>query len=55
MSLTSGFYHAETDEQQSAEVIKTALALGVTLLDTMDLYGPYINEELIGAYLSYWN
>lgn len=29
-------------------VIHHALAIGVTLLDTADMYGPYVNEELVG-------
>src|SRR5205823_10828776 len=28
--------------------IRKALDLGVTLLDTSDMYGPFINEELVG-------
>jgi aryl-alcohol dehydrogenase-like predicted oxidoreductase len=43
----SEFYGAG-DESESISVIHRALELGVTLLDTADMYGPYVNEELVG-------
>ncbi|HEX7301941.1 aldo/keto reductase [Lentzea sp.] len=43
----SEFYGAG-DEQESIAVIHRALELGVTLLDTADMYGPHVNEELVG-------
>src|SRR3954468_15420455 len=42
----SEFYGA-TDEAESIATIHRALELGVTLLDTADMYGPYVNEELV--------
>ncbi|MFB7288755.1 aldo/keto reductase [Actinacidiphila glaucinigra] len=36
------------DEATSVSVIHQALDLGVTLIDTADVYGPYTNEELLG-------
>jgi aryl-alcohol dehydrogenase-like predicted oxidoreductase len=36
------------DEQGGLETINRALELGVTLLDTAEVYGPYANEELVG-------
>jgi aryl-alcohol dehydrogenase-like predicted oxidoreductase len=39
-----------TDEESIA-TIHTALELGVTFLDTSDMYGPFTNEELVGGYL----
>src|SRR5580704_18774618 len=35
-------------EAESIATIHRALDLGVTLLDTADMYGPYVNEELVG-------
>lgn len=35
-------------EQESISVIHRALELGVTFLDTSDIYGPFTNEELVG-------
>ena len=36
------------DEQSGLETIHRALELGVTFLDTAEVYGPYTNEELVG-------
>jgi aryl-alcohol dehydrogenase-like predicted oxidoreductase len=43
----SEFYGAG-DERESIATIHRALELGVTLLDTADMYGPHKNEELVG-------
>ena len=43
----SEFYGAG-DEAESIATIHEALDLGVTFLDTADMYGPYRNEELVG-------
>ncbi|MDH2426548.1 aldo/keto reductase [Sphaerisporangium sp. TRM90804] len=43
----SQFYGA-WDDAESIRTIHRALDLGVHLLDTADMYGPYTNEELIG-------
>ncbi|MCB9680603.1 MAG: aldo/keto reductase [Alphaproteobacteria bacterium] len=44
----SDFYTTGGDEKTSIAVIHRALELGVTLLDTADMYGPFTNEELVG-------
>ncbi len=41
-------FYGSTDEQQSLDTIHRALDLGVTFLDTADMYGPFVNEELVG-------
>jgi aryl-alcohol dehydrogenase-like predicted oxidoreductase len=43
----SDFYGAG-DEAESIATIHRALELGVSLLDTADVYGPHTNEELVG-------
>lgn len=43
----SEFYGARNDAESIA-TIHRALDLGVTLLDTADMYGPFTNEELVG-------
>ena len=43
----SEFYGAR-DDAESIATIHHALDRGLTLLDTADIYGPYINEELVG-------
>jgi aryl-alcohol dehydrogenase-like predicted oxidoreductase len=40
------------DDATSIAVIHQALDLGVTLIDTADVYGPYTNEELVGRALA---
>jgi aryl-alcohol dehydrogenase-like predicted oxidoreductase len=43
----SAFY-GNTDEAEAIATIHRALELGVTLLDTAEMYGPFTNEELLG-------
>src|ERR671933_1426018 len=43
----SEFYGAG-DDDESIATIHRALELGVTFLDTADMYGPFKNEELVG-------
>ncbi len=45
-----GMTHAygKGDEQSGLETIHRALELGITFLDTAEVYGPYTNEELVG-------
>ena len=43
----SEFYGAR-DENESIAAIHRALELGITVLDTADIYGPFTNEELVG-------
>jgi aryl-alcohol dehydrogenase-like predicted oxidoreductase len=40
------------DDATSVAVIRRALDLGMTLIDTADVYGPYTNEELVGRALA---
>src|SRR5262249_45379095 len=41
-------FYGPTDEGEAIATIHRALDLGVTLLDTADMYGPFTNEELVG-------
>jgi len=43
----SEFYGAH-DDDQSVAVIHRALDLGCVFLDTADMYGPFVNEQLVG-------
>jgi len=43
----SEFYGA-TDEDEAVATIHRAIELGVTLIDTADIYGPFTNERLVG-------
>jgi hypothetical protein len=45
----SGFYNIGAgSDAESIRTIHRALDLGVTHLDTAEIYGPYTNEELVG-------
>jgi aryl-alcohol dehydrogenase-like predicted oxidoreductase len=41
-------FYGPADDAQSVAVIHRALELGVTFLDTADMYGPFVNEQLVG-------
>ncbi len=41
-------FYGRADEGQSVAVIHRAVDLGVTFLDTADMYGPFTNEVLVG-------
>jgi len=41
-------FYGTGDERQGIETIHRALDLGVTFLDTADMYGPFTNEKLVG-------
>jgi aryl-alcohol dehydrogenase-like predicted oxidoreductase len=41
-------FYGSADEQQGLDTIHRALDLGVTFLDTADMYGPFTNEQLVG-------
>jgi len=41
-------FYGPADEAEAIATIHRALDLGVTLLDTADIYGPFTNEELVG-------
>jgi len=41
-------FYGQADDVESLATIGLAIDLGITLLDTADVYGPYKNEELVG-------
>ena len=47
-------FYSGRDDAESEATIHFALEHGVTLLDTADMYGPYINEELVGRAIRSW-
>ncbi|MEX3772961.1 aldo/keto reductase [Pseudomonas sp. MYb118] len=51
MGLSHG-YGPATDTQQSVSLIRHAFDLGVTFFDTAEVYGPYLNEEVVGQALA---
>ena len=45
-------FYGRTDEDEAVATIHRALDLGVTFLDTADMYGPFTNERLVGRALA---
>ena len=51
MGMSAFYSGAGTDDAESTRTIRRAIDLGVTFFDTAEMYGPYINEELLGRAL----
>src|SRR3954451_2196612 len=51
MGMSFG-YGPPKDKQDMISVIRAAVDLGVTFFDTAEVYGPFINEELVGEALA---
>jgi aryl-alcohol dehydrogenase-like predicted oxidoreductase len=51
MGMSVAYSGAGTDDVESIRTIHRAIDLGVTLIDTAEVYGPFINEELVGRAL----
>jgi aryl-alcohol dehydrogenase-like predicted oxidoreductase len=41
-------FYGRADEREAIATIKRALEIGIMLLDTADMYGPFTNEQLVG-------
>lgn len=52
MGMSFAYDPAGRDDAESARTVRQALDLGVTLIDTADVYGPFRNEELVGRALA---
>jgi aryl-alcohol dehydrogenase-like predicted oxidoreductase len=48
MGMSAVYEPGTKNDDESVEVIRRAIDLGVTLFDTSDVYGPYTNERLLG-------
>jgi len=48
MGMSAFYTGANQDDAQSIATIHRAIELGVTLLDTAEMYGPHLNEQLLG-------
>ncbi|MCE9976782.1 aldo/keto reductase [Leclercia adecarboxylata] len=51
MGLSHG-YGPATDKQQAIALIRAAVGKGVTFFDTAEIYGPYLNEDVVGEALA---
>jgi aryl-alcohol dehydrogenase-like predicted oxidoreductase len=47
-------FYGTADEGEAVATIHRALALGVTMLDTADMYGPFANERLVARAVKEW-
>jgi len=45
-------YGPPKDRQEMASLLRTAVDLGITFFDTAEVYGPFLNEELVGEALA---
>lgn len=51
MGMSYG-YGPAADKKEMIKLIHTAIDRGVTFFDTAEVYGPYVNEELVGEALA---
>jgi aryl-alcohol dehydrogenase-like predicted oxidoreductase len=51
MGMSAFYTGAGSDDAESIRTIRRALDLGITFFDTAEIYGPYVNEELLGRAL----
>lgn len=51
MGMSWAYTDGQRDDAASIAVIHRAIGLGVSLIDTADMYGPFANEELVGKAL----
>src|ERR1700694_4171374 len=52
MGMSAYYTGADSDDAESIRTIHRALDLGITLIDTAQVHGPYKNEELVGRALA---
>ncbi|OMC52935.1 aldo/keto reductase [Mycobacterium sp. IS-2888] len=52
MGMSAAYSIGGFDDAESIRTIHRAIDLGVTLIDTAEVYGPYVNEELVARGLS---
>ncbi|MGJ6969619.1 aldo/keto reductase, partial [Streptosporangium sp. G11] len=48
MGMSQGYGPNPGPHEDMVSVIRGAVDAGVTFLDTAEVYGPYVNEELVG-------
>jgi aryl-alcohol dehydrogenase-like predicted oxidoreductase len=48
MGMSKGYYSTPGNRQEMIWLLRAAVDRGVTFFDTAEVYGPFVNEELIG-------
>lgn len=48
MSMSDYYTGAGSDEEEAVRTLRRACDLGVDFIDTAEIYGPFVNEELVG-------
>ncbi|MEV8088988.1 aldo/keto reductase [Streptomyces nigra] len=48
MSMSDYYTGAGSDEEEAVRTLRRAVDLGVDFIDTAEIYGPFVNEELVG-------
>jgi aryl-alcohol dehydrogenase-like predicted oxidoreductase len=48
----SSSYGPAMDRQEAIALIRAAVDRGITFFDTAEVYGPFVNEELVGEALA---
>ena len=51
MSFTGAYHDSAPDRSDSIAVVRRAADLGVTFFDTAEVYGPFLNEDIVGEAL----
>jgi aryl-alcohol dehydrogenase-like predicted oxidoreductase len=51
MTINGGQYNPPKDTQEMIALIHLAVDRGITFFDTAEVYGPFVNEELVGKAL----
>jgi aryl-alcohol dehydrogenase-like predicted oxidoreductase len=52
MGMSQSFGPNPGDRSEMIDLLRTAVDRGVSLFDTAEVYGPYVNEELVGEALA---
>ena len=52
MSMNGGQYNPPKDKREMIRLIHNAVDRGITFFDTAEVYGPFVNEELVGEALA---
>ena len=48
MGMSAFYTGAGGDDEEATRTIHRAIDLGITFIDTAEMYGPFTNEELVG-------